>query len=319
MMLTTERNHLNQNPADLTGINWHTLSPAECLAALETVSTTGLSTQEALARQARFGLNELTEGERTTIWQMLWQQFNNFVVILLIVAAVVSALLGDYPEAAAIMAIVILNAVLGVVQEYNAEKSLAALKKLAAPEAHVVRDGSRDSIPARELVPGDIILLEAGNYVPADVRLVEIMNLRIEEAALTGKSVPVEKRTDVQLPVEASLGDRKNMAFMGTIAAYGRGRGVVVSTGMQTQIGRIAELLASVDEEQTPSKNAWTNLVAPLELVRWLFVGLYFWLAGGRATMPWTCLSSRSAWRLLQSLKGCLQLSRSAWRWGCAK
>jgi P-type Ca2+ transporter type 2C len=286
MTLTAERAPQKLSPTELSGINWHTLSPEESLAHLTTAAQTGLSSAEAQSRQEIFGLNELAEGERTTIWQMLWQQFNNFVVILLIVAAVISALLGDYPEAAAIMAIVILNAVLGVVQEYNAEKSLAALKKLAAPEAMVLRDGSRVSIPARELVPGDIILLESGNYVPADVRLIETMNLRVEEAALTGESVPVEKRTEVQLAADATLGDRKNMAFMGTVVAYGRGRGAIVSTGMQTQIGRIATMLQSVEEEQTPLQKRLDQLGRTLGIAALVVCGLVFlvgWWQGNNA------------------------------------
>jgi P-type Ca2+ transporter type 2C len=144
-------------------------------------------------RRRKYGLNELVEKKRTTFMQMIIGQLNNFIVILLIVAALISALLGDWVEAAAIMAIVILNAILGVVQESRAEEALAALKKLAAPEAHVLRDGRRVTLPARELVPGDIVYLEAGNFVPADVRLLEAINLRIEEAPLTGESVAVEK------------------------------------------------------------------------------------------------------------------------------
>ncbi|GAB4496297.1 MAG: cation-translocating P-type ATPase [Anaerolineales bacterium] len=231
--------------------HWHTLSAQATLHQLETPED-GLSPAEAQRRLDHYGPNQLREAARPTIWQMLWEQFNNFVVILLIVAALISALLGDYIEAAAIMAIVVLNAVLGVVQERNAEQALAALKKLAAPEAQVLRGGSRQTLPAGQLVPGDVVLLEAGNFIPADVRLLETMNLRVEEAALTGESVPVEKRADLELPQNAPLGDRKNMAFMGTLVSYGRGRGVVVETGMNTQIGRIAEMLQSVEDEETP-------------------------------------------------------------------
>jgi Ca2+-transporting ATPase len=183
---------------------------------------------------------------------MVLEQFNSFLVIILIVAALVSALLGDYIEAAAILAIVILNAILGVVQQRRAEQELAALRRLAAPEAQVIRDGHRVVLPARELVPGDVVLLEAGNYVPADLRLMETVNLRIEEAALTGESVAVEKDARVVLGQEISLGDRLNTAFMGTLVSYGRGRGIVVSTGMTTQIGLIATMLQSVREEPTP-------------------------------------------------------------------
>ena len=172
--------------------------------------------------------------------------------MMLIVASVISALLGDYVEAAAIMAIVLLNAIIGVVQESKAEEALAALKKMAAPNATVVREGSRTTIPSRELVPGDIVVLEAGNYVPADVRLLESVNLRIEEAALTGESVPVEKSAQESLEADIPLGDRRNTAFMGTLITYGRGRGVVVATGMHTQMGLIAEMLQTLEAEPTP-------------------------------------------------------------------
>jgi Ca2+-transporting ATPase len=162
---------------------------------------------------------------------------------------VISAILGDYVEAAAIMAIVILNATLGVIQDRRAEQALAALKKLAAPDANVIRGGSRKVIPSTQVVPGDVVLLEAGNYVPADVRLLEAVNLRVEEAALTGESVPVQKDATMRLQADIPIGDRKNTAFMGTLINYGRGKGVVVSTGMHTQIGLIAEMLQSVEEE----------------------------------------------------------------------
>lgn len=231
---------------------WHAMQSVDVLQSLNTLADRGLSTEEAQARMQKFGPNELREAPPTSFWQMLWQQFNSFVVILLIVAAVISAFLGDYVEAAAIMLIVILNAVLGVMQERRAEQALAALRKLAAPEAHVIRDGSRQVIPASQLVPGDLILLEAGNYVPADLRLIEAVNLRVEEAALTGESVPVQKDASVRLETDIPLGDRKNTAFMGTLVNYGRGKGVVVATGMYTQIGLIAEMLQSVENEPTP-------------------------------------------------------------------
>src|SRR4030067_2172855 len=153
---------------------------------------------------------------------------------------------------AAILAIVVLNATLGVIQERRAEQALAALRKRAAPDAHVIRDGSRQVIPAHELVPGDLVLLEAGNYVPADVRLLEAVNLRVEEAALTGESVPVQKNAAVKLDADIPLGDRKNTTFMGTLVNYGRGKGVVVSRGVRTEIGIIAEMLQSVEHEPTP-------------------------------------------------------------------
>lgn len=170
---------------------WHALGMDDLLIRLGATPEQGLTSQEAEQRLARFGRNELAEKPRPSFWQLVLAQLNNFVVILLIVASVISALLGDWVEAGAIMLIVVLNSVLGVVQERRAEEALAALKKLASPEAHVLRDGARRSIPAGELAPGDVVFLEAGNYVPADMRLLEAVNLRVEEAALTGESVPV--------------------------------------------------------------------------------------------------------------------------------
>jgi Ca2+-transporting ATPase len=233
-------------------IGWHSRTAQQVADALGTGLETGLTTDQAKARLAEYGSNELAERPRPGFWQLLLGQFNNFIIIILIVAAAVSFLLGEAIEAGAIMAIVILNAVLGVIQEGKAEEALAALKKMAGPEAHVLRDGHRVTVPARELVPGDVVFLEAGNYVPADLRLVRSVNLRIDEASLTGESVPVEKMASADLPPDVSLGDRLNCAFMSTTVTYGRGAGIVVATGMQTQIGLIAEMIQSYEEEPTP-------------------------------------------------------------------
>ncbi len=231
---------------------WHTLEAREVFHILNTAPDRGLSSEEAKRRLEQFGPNELKEAPRISFLQMVLAQFNNFIVIVLIVASIASAVLQDYIEAVAILAIVVLNAILGVVQEQRAEEALTALRKLAAPDAQAIRDGHRLTIPGRELVAGDLVLLEAGNYVPADLRLVETVNLRIEEASLTGESEPVEKDARVVLRQDIPLGDRHNTAFSGTLVAYGRGKGVVVSTGMNTQIGMIAAMLQSVHEEATP-------------------------------------------------------------------
>ena len=231
---------------------WHAISAEEVIARLDTPVDSGLSGEEAQHRLEQYGPNRLAQKPRATFLQMVLAQFKNFIVILLIVAAVISALLGDMVEAAAIMAIVILNAVLGVIQESRAEAALEALKKLAAPDAQILRDGRRISVPSHNLVPGDVVFLEAGNFVPADLRLLESVNLRVEEAALTGESVPVQKNIESPLAVDIPLGDRKNTVFMGTVVNYGRGRGIVIATGMHTQLGLIANMLQSVDEENTP-------------------------------------------------------------------
>ncbi len=231
---------------------WHALSTDDVLRKLETPLDFGLTPEQAGQRLQQYGRNELKEKPGPTFLKMVFDQLNNFVTILLIIASIISALLGDYVEAGAILLIVVLNAVLGVVQESRAEEALAALKKLSSPEAQVLRGGHRIGVPASELVPGDIVFLEAGNYIPADVRLVETVNLRVEEAALTGESVPVQKNAVMVFADQVSLGDRKNSAFMGTVVSYGRGRGVVVATGMHTQLGLIADMLQLVGQEETP-------------------------------------------------------------------
>jgi Ca2+-transporting ATPase len=220
----------------------------------------GLTRQEAQERLQKFGPNELTERPRPGFFALLWDQFNNYLVIILIIAALVSLALGEYVDSIAIMFIVVLNAVVGVVQESKAEQALAALKKMSAPNAQVIRDGQQITIPGREIVAGDIVLLEAGNYVPADLRLIESVNLKIEEASLTGESVPVEKNAATVLDKEIPLGDRKNSAFMGTLITYGRGRGLATGTGMNTQIGLIAEMIQSYEDEDTPLQKRLEHL-----------------------------------------------------------
>jgi Ca2+-transporting ATPase len=257
---------------------WHALNAEEVLQNLK-VKEQGLTTEEAERRREAYGLNQLQEAPRPGFLHTLWEQINSFVVWLLIIASVVSALLGDYVESAAIMAIVVLNAVLGIIQERRAEEALAALKKLAAPEAQVLRDGHRVSVPARELVPGDIVYLEAGNYIPADVRLLETVNLRVEEASLTGESLPVQKSAASVLEKDVPLGDRKNTAFMGTLVSYGRGHGVVVSTGMRTQLGLIAEMLQQVEEEETPLQRRLDQLGQTLSIGSLVLVALVFLVA----------------------------------------
>jgi Ca2+-transporting ATPase len=234
------------------GQPWHTLELAQAAALLSTSLDTGLTEAEADDRWARLGPNELQEAPRPGFWNNLIAQFNNFIVIVLIVASLVSAVLGDYFEAGAIMAIVVLNAALGVIQERRAEQALAALRKLAAPDAFVIRDGHRRKIASRMLVPGDMVLLEAGNYTPADLRLAEAINLKVDESALTGESRTVNKETAPLASVDASLGDRMNMAYSGTLIARGRGRGLVVATGMETELGRIAGMISEIESEETP-------------------------------------------------------------------
>ncbi len=239
---------------------YHSWDVAEVTRALKTDLLAGLSSEEAAGRLEEHGPNELLETPGPTILQMFVAQFKEPLVLVLIAAAAISAALRETGEGIVIMAIVVLNAVLGVTQESKAERSLAALKKLAAPLARVRRDGATRSVSARELVPGDVVLIEAGDHIPADIRIAEAATLKAEEAALTGESVPVEK-TRERLPREdAPLGDRTSMLYMGTICVYGRGRGVVVATGMNTQVGRIAGLIETSVEKQTPLQERMEDL-----------------------------------------------------------
>ncbi len=246
-----KRKSPQENTASPKSEPWHALSAEEVLGHLK-VHENGLTSAEAAERMAQYGPNQLTEAPRPGFLKLLWEQFNNFIVMLLIVASIVSALLGEWVDASAIIAIVLLNAILGIIQEKRAEEALAALKKLAAPEARVVRDGHHVTVSSHDLVPGDVVFLEAGNHVPADLRLLEVANLQVDEAALTGESMAVSKNAAMKLERDIPLGDRKNTAFMGTTVTYGRGRGVVVGTGMRSQLGLIARMLEGVDQEETP-------------------------------------------------------------------
>ncbi|QYK51229.1 MAG: cation-translocating P-type ATPase [Anaerolineales bacterium] len=243
---------------------WHKLGRTEVAERLGTSREQGLSSAEVKARLEKYGPNRLEEAPPKKFITLLWEQLNNFVVYLLFAAVIISAILGEWVEAAAVMAIVVLNAGFGIVQERRAEQALAALRQLASPEAHVLRDGRRVDVPSYEVVPGDVVFLEAGNYIPADVRLIEAINLRVEEAALTGESVPVEKSAGRLEKADVGLGDRINTTFMGTLVSYGRGSGIVVNTGMRTQVGLIAEMLQSVHHEPTPLQRRLE------ELGRWL-------------------------------------------------
>jgi P-type Ca2+ transporter type 2C len=233
------------------GTPWHMLTVEDSFERLKSTPS-GLTNPEAARRLAAFGPNELQAAGRVSPWAILLEQFKNVLIIILLLATALSAFLGHGVEAIAITVIVLFAVVLGFVQEYRAERAIEALRKMAAPEATVIREGRERSVPARELVPGDLILLATGDKVPADVRLIEAVNLQTVEAALTGESAPVEKHTrpleDERLPT----GDRKNMAYAGTAVTYGRGRAVVVATGMATEFGKIARMLEAVETSKTP-------------------------------------------------------------------
>ncbi len=230
---------------------WHTLSPEEVFSLLKSAPT-GLSSEEAARRLAQYGPNELQRRRHVSPWAILLEQFKNVLIVILLIAVGLSAFLGHGVEAMAITVIVIFAVVLGFIQEYRAERVIQVLQEMAAPTATVLRDGEEVEIPARELVPGDVILLYAGDRVPADARVVEAVNLQVEEAALTGESVPVEKHTAPLADPNLGIADRKNMVYAGTVVTYGRGRAVVVATGMGTEFGRIAQLLQTVEAGRTP-------------------------------------------------------------------
>ncbi|HEY9848266.1 MAG TPA: cation-transporting P-type ATPase [Leptolyngbyaceae cyanobacterium] len=259
-------NQLRPSAAKDLGVAWHSLDVNKTLDALNSERQTGLTTKQVEERRQRYGLNELEETAGRSNWQILLDQFTNIMLLMLIGVAFVSGILdlvklqqeglsaGEVPfkDTIAILAIVILNGILGYLQETRAEKALAALKRLSSPKVRVIRDGRTLEVNAKELVPGDIMLLDAGVQVAADGRLVEVANLQIREAALTGEAEAVNKQADLKLSEETSLGDRLNLVFQGTEVVQGRGTVIVTNTGMQTELGRIAALLQGVESEPTP-------------------------------------------------------------------
>jgi Ca2+-transporting ATPase len=248
--------------------------PAETVLGLLSSRRDGLTTADAEARVARYGPNELQAAVGVSAWSILAAQFRNVLIVILLVATLLSAFLGHGTEAAAIAAIVLLAVLLGFAQEYRAERATDALRRMAAPTATVLRDGEECEVPARQVVPGDVVLLRAGDRVPADARVIESVNLQIEEAALTGESVPVEKHADALEEAGLVVGDRRNMAFAGTAATYGRGRAVVTSTGMDTEFGGIARMLQSVETGRTPLQENLDRVGRSLAKATFVVVGI---------------------------------------------
>ncbi len=259
-------------------MEWHQTSTADVLKQLNTTVEHGLTQGEAEQRLEQAGLNELVDRGTKAPWKILVEQFTSVMVLILIAAAVIALVVGDLKDAVAILAIVVLFGALGFTQEYRAERAMAALRQMAVPNVRVRRDGEVREIAASQLVPGDLVLLEAGNVVPADGRILESNNLRIQEAALTGESEPIEKDpaalSDEQQAVP--LGDRRNMAFMGTHVTYGRGVAAIVKTGMDTELGHIAALIQEVDQEMTPLQKRLDQLGKALGVVALLIAGLIF-------------------------------------------
>ncbi len=242
------------------GVQAHVVSPEEAVRLLSTDAAFGLSSAEAEARLARIGPNALPEARGRTLLAALAGQFANFLIILLLAAVVLAAAIGEYVDAGTIAAVVALSAVLGLAQEWRAERSLRALRRLMAPAARAVRDGRVRELPAASLVPGDVVLLDVGHYVPADLRLLEVVGLSVNESALTGESRPVRKESAPVFPGETPVADRRNCAFAGTMVTYGRGRGAVTATGGGTEVGRIAALIAAHEEGETPLQRRMSGL-----------------------------------------------------------
>ena len=214
-------------------------------------SQSGLSSEEVEKRRQEYGYNELIEGQKKSVFVIFLEQFKDFLVLILIAAAAVSIVLNDIESAAVILAVIIMNAILGTVQQIKAEHSLASLKQISTPTAKVLRDGKRVVISSREVTVGDIVFLEAGDSVCADGRIIENASLKINESALTGESLNVEKE-DRTIEDEVPLGDRKNMVYSGSFVTYGRGSFLVTGIGMETEVGKIASLLKSTSEKRTP-------------------------------------------------------------------
>ena len=233
-------------------MKYHNMSLEQTETALNTSFHHGLTSDEVKKRRKQFGFNELHEEEKQSAILLFFSQFKDFMVIVLLIATLISGILGEYIDAIAILAIVFLNGLLGFFQERKAEKSLQALKELSSPEASVLRNGKWQKIPSKEIVPGDIVRFASGDRICADVRLFEANNLEMEESALTGESVPVEKDTSTIRSEDIGIGDMRNMAFMGTMVTRGSGKGVVIGTGMKTAMGQIADLLQTAETMQTP-------------------------------------------------------------------
>ncbi len=236
---------------------WFNKEVADVEKTLETDLEKGLSKEEVEKRKKQYGLNELEQKKKKSLFQKFLEQFKDFMIIVLIIAAIVSGVVGvaegeGITDTIIILIVVVLNAIIGVVQENKAEKSLEALQKLSAHASKVIRDGKIDVVQSRELVPGDVVVLDTGDYIPADLRIIEAVNLKSQESSLTGESVPVEKNAEVIKDEKVGIGDRTNMLFSSSLITYGRGKGIVVETGMNTEVGKIAKIINDTEANVTP-------------------------------------------------------------------
>lgn len=255
--------------------NYYQLSAEETMKELNG-STEPLTDEQVREHKEKYGPNELVEGKKKTILQIFLEQYKDFLVIILIIAAIVSGFMGDAESAAVILIVITMNAILGTVQTVKAEQSLASLKKLSGPEAKVLRGGSVVQIPSSEVTVGDIVMLDAGDYIPADGRIIECTSLKVDESALTGESLGVEKMTDVIDQDEVPLGDRVNMVYSGSFVTYGRGSFVVTGIGMETEVGKIASLLKTTSEKRTPLQVNLDQFGQKLSILILVFCGILF-------------------------------------------
>jgi len=275
------------------GATWHAMSQAEVVERLATDPEKGLSLAEASARLQKYGPNRLLEGRKRSPFARFFAQFNNILIYVLLAAGFTKLMLSLWVDAGIIFAVVVLNALLGFIQEGKAGRALDSIRNMFSAEARTMRCGETRMIPAEQLVPGDVVLLESGDKIPADLRLIEAKNLRTEEAALTGESVPAEKTVD-RVPVNATVGDRGSMAFSGTMVVTGRATGVVVATGNETELGRINRLLAEVSPLETPLlrhiKKFGYTITAVIAVVSVLIFAYGKWVRG------MDFVSTRSPW-----------------------
>lgn len=241
-------------------MKWHQMSPEQLFHTLDVHKEGGLSEEEAISRQTSYGQNELVEGAQISPITLFFNQFKDFMVLVLVGATIISGVLGEYLDAITIIVVIVLNGMLGFIQEFRAERSLRALKQLSAPMANVIRDGKLSTISAGELVPGDIVQLESGDRIPADIRWINTNSCYVEESALTGESLPVGKHVQAISNDELPLGDMKNIGFMSTIVTRGSGKGVVIRTGMNTEIGRVADLIRNTETMSTPLQHRLEQL-----------------------------------------------------------
>lgn len=238
---------------------WFNMTIKETEEKLKTDRNNGLNSATILSRYEKYGYNELKAKKKKSILIKFLEQFKDFMIMILIIAAIVSGIVGvqegeGIRDTIIILIVVVLNAVIGVIQENKAEKSLEALQKMSSHATKVMRDGKLSVVPSKDLVPGDVVVLETGDYIPADLRIIEAINLKSQESAMTGESVPVDKSLDT-INGEVGLGDRKNMLFSSSLITYGRGKGIVVETGMSTEVGKIAKMIDETEETRNSIAN----------------------------------------------------------------